>query len=437
MTRLTVDQIRELLPEFEELRALADQLVATSKPDPALQWAGSGELGTAGARLVDIPSLRDALDTVLSRESTHLAQVYSLVTQALIHVAAQHHADAARCYLDLSAAEEGRDRPHHAAEYASTAFELARASDDATLQGLALRRRARSRREAGRLTDAERDYLRAHELAEAVRDIRGGAEAAIGAGNVLEEQGRWVAAEQWYRAALDMLAGLDGETPEKWQALLNLHVVMRSRGEVGASVGPIEAAEAVAMALNDHSATQFLQNARGQWLMAQGLFEAAVDRLRTAVAASTSARASVTIRLNLAEALLAAGRHLDAAEEARRAESEALRARLQPKLPEVYRLLGRIAVAEGNADSFVLFERALDLLAARDSPALERAVTLQAYADAERQLGNPQTADDLAAEADSIYLRLGIHQRRSEWADQFGTADDHGAKAQTQSEEGR
>jgi tetratricopeptide (TPR) repeat protein len=258
-------------------------------------------------------------------------------------------------------------------------------------------------------------------MALAAADHRGAAEAAIGAGNVFEEKGHWGDAEVRYRTALTVLESESGPVPEEWHALLNLHVVLRSSGDIQGSRAPLDRAEAIARDLGDEAAIQFLENARGQSLMASGEFSAAIDRFRTAISASTGARASVTIRLNLAEALLAEGRNLDAAEEARKAEREALAARLGPKLPEVYRILGRVAAADGNPDAFVLFERALDIIRTRELPELELAITLQAYGDAERLVGEPATADELNARADALYQQLGIQRSRSQWADQYGS----------------
>jgi tetratricopeptide (TPR) repeat protein len=166
-------------------------------------------------------------------------------------------------------------------------------------------------------------------------------------------------------------------------------------------------------------AKPFIENAWGQLLMAQGSFADAEARLRAALDSTTGARARVTIRLNLAEALLAQGRPLDAAEHAREAEREAIRAGAVPKLPEVYRSLGRIASSEGNPDAFVLFERALEIIRERGLPALEEAVTLQAYAEAEARRGDPETARQLHEKALERFTALGMSRMRQTWADVF------------------
>ena len=155
--------------------------------------------------------------------------------------------------------------------------------------------------------------------------------------------------------------------------------------------------------------------------MAEGDPESAILHFRDALLATTVTYGIVVIRLNLSEALLATVRVIEAAEEARKAEVRAIEAALHIKLPEVYRMLGRIAASEGNADALVFFEHALATIRLHELPELERAITLQAYADAEARVGEADTATALYTEADDIYRRLGITGRRSEWADTFGT----------------
>lgn len=419
MKRLTIDDLRAVLPDLEELRPLVDHLLAKSEADPSRTWSGSGALGTAGDRLVDADGLVREAVALAQREHEHTTRVFDLTAKVVEHLEEGHTSAAASTLLELAALSEERERTAHAEAYADAAYRIARDGPDTRLTSLALRRRARHRRSTGRYTESHGDYQEAVLVAEAARDVRGAAEAAVGAGNVSEEQGHWDEAAGWYRRAIESLDALADPAPETWHALLNLHVVLRSIGALDDARPPLERARSVAEALGDGSATPYVENAHGQLEMALGNFEAAEGHLRRAIEASTSARATITIRLNLAETLLAMDRRLDSAEEARRAEREAIVARLPQKLPEVYRLLGRIAAREGAQDAFVLFERALEIVAERDLPALERAQTLQAYAEAEARVGDPDAAEELNAEADQLYRGLGIEHRRREWADLF------------------
>lgn len=422
MKRLTVDGLRAALPDVDELRSLLDHLLAESDADPARTWSGSGRLGSAGDRLVAVDGLLESARKLAAADFDHHRSISEHAARAVIALHRGREEDAARELLGAAALEEARDRPDRAEAFAHSAHTVARESDDVALRALALRRRARARRTLGRLEASEADYREAARVAQAASDVRGSAEATIGAGNICHEQGRRDEAEACYRAALESLDTLDAPSPERWHAELNLHIVLRSKGSLDASVGPLERAAEIARALADAAAEQFLENARGQLDMARGAFDEAEAHLRQAVGASTGTRAEVTIRLNLAETLLAVGRTLDAAEEARRAERAALIGRLPQKLPEVYRILGRITAAEGEEDAFVFFERALEIIRDRALPALERAQTLQAYAEAESEAGREDNAAPLAQEAMRLYGTLGIDRKRSRWAERFDRA---------------
>lgn len=419
MKRLTLDEVREALPSLEELRPIVDHLVARSRPDPARAWSGSGELGTVGTRQVSAESLPEEVGALADGEAERLRAIYAAVGRSLAALASDDGGGTARALLEAAAIEEARDRPDRAGAYAEAAFRAARDERDQRPAALALRRWARASRARGELSEASERYARAHRMALAMSDPRGAAEAAVGAGNVLEEQGRWLEAAVWYQKALHALEETREPAAERWHALLNLHIVTRSRGAIEESVPWLEQAEAVASEIDPDGAAPFLENARGQLAMARGAFANAEAHLKNALSKATSARLRVSFGLNLAETLLAQGRALDAAEQAREAEHEAVRARLVPKLPEVYRLLGRIASAEGNADAFVFFERALDIVRERALPVLEEALTLQAYADCEARRGEADTARQLHQAAVERFTALEIAHMRQPWADVY------------------
>jgi tetratricopeptide (TPR) repeat protein len=430
MMRLRVADVRKALPELDELRPLLDHLLERSVPDSPRQWSGSGELQTADARLVTADDLERALTAVASQEYEHLSRIYGAVGQAIARLGAGEHDAAASQLLDAARLEEGRNRPDRAEAYAAAASRVAKSGGSAGTAALALRRQARATRALGRLMDAERLYAAGHSLAAAVGDHRGAAEAAIGAGNVLEEQGQWTGSAGWYHTALDLLEPAGELVPESWHAHLNMHVVLRSRGEVEESVRWLRQAEQIANALKDDSAAAFILNAWGQLHMARGAFPLAKKYLRDALLLCEGPRARVIIRLNLAEALLAQGRTLDAAEEAREAERDALAAGLAAKLPEVYRLLGRIAAAGRNPDAFVLFEHALHLIRDQAPSVLEEAITLQAYGEAMSRSGQNEVAQELQERALELFRTIGIEGPRKTWVDSYGAAEtaDHGGE---------
>jgi len=423
MARLTLDQAREALPPLDELRPIVNHLMASSQADPARTWAGSGRLGTLGSRLVP-GELTAEFAALAAENASALGEIYASVARALEALDRGDRAAAARALLDAAALEERRDRPDRSEAYAEAAYRAARDGDARAATSVTLRRWARAARTRGKLGEALDRYARAFELSRAISDAHAAAEAALGAGNVLEDQGRWDDAARWYRDALATVEPIDGPVAERWLALLNLHIVARSRGALDESVTLLERAEREAAAFGPEESRPLLENARGQLYMALGDFPSAEARLRSALGAAVATRARVTIRLNLAEALLAQGRTLDASEQARNAEQEALSGGLTPKLPEVYRLLGRIASAEGEPDAFVLFERALALVRECALPPLEEAMTFQAYAEHEERNGADDVARTLRRHAEERFRALGIAHMRQAWADVFAPTKD-------------
>lgn len=417
---LRVDQARRAMPELDELRPALDLLIASSRHDESTAWDASAELETVDARLVAGELLAEQADRLANAEAEHLRALYATVGHALRALAVGERGECARGLLEAARLEEERDRPSRARAYAATAYELARDEDDERPAALALRRRARAARALGAFDEALEAYGRSHDLARAVGDARGAAEAAVGAGNVLEEQGRWTEAESWYRHALDALPEHDRAAPERWHALLCLHICQRSRGAIEESRPLLEQAAQAAAHAADESAHVFLANARGQLAMSEGAFDAAEVHFRDALLHASGARLRVPFAVNLAESLLARGRVLDAAEHARSAEMEAIVSGLVTRLPEVYRMLGRIASLAGNAEAFLFFERALALVRERRLSGLEEAITLQAYAEAEERGGDRDTAQQLRERAIQRFTELGIHHTRRTWADVFG-----------------
>ncbi|MDX1566906.1 MAG: tetratricopeptide repeat protein [Longimicrobiales bacterium] len=418
---MNLDQLRSLLPDLRELDPLWTGLIERSSPDPARAWSGSGDLGTLGSRLVDPEQVGEVAEDVARKEAERLARLYASVAEALRKVERGDPEGAAAALIEAAEMEEGSERHDRAEALAWAAFQAVRDLRDQKPAALALRRAARAARSRGKLGRAAERYRRAHSMARDSFDPSGAAEAAVGMGNVLEQQGAWAEADAWYRRALASLEGLGEPTAQRWHALLNIHITLRSRGRVEESVEWLERAEGHARQLEDSGAEVYLSNARGQLQMARGDFTGAEEYFRRALARTGAAESAVVVQINLAEALLAQDRILEATEEAREAERRAVVQGVLPRLPEVYRLLGRTASRDGNPEAFVFFERALTLVEEHGLPELEEAMTLQAYGVLERERGNREAARELEARAAECYEELGIENPRGPWSDTFGT----------------
>jgi tetratricopeptide (TPR) repeat protein len=414
--RVRVDDILELLPELDELVPLLDEVAAGSVSDPARGWSGSGELETLGRRLVRGEGLRERLPELVEAARAHMEGVYAGVAEAVEALSAGDRERAARALLEVGAAEEARERPERAYRYAMAAHAAARPLRERSAATLALRRGARAARALGRPGEAAALYERAWQDALDGGDADGALVAAIGRGNVAVDRGLWQEARGWYHRALDRL-GPDGPPrPERWHVLQNLAIVHREEGELNEARHALSAAEAVALSLGDAEAGAIVNNGWGQLLEAEGDLVGAESRFRAALAAARDAGSRTTIAVNLGEVLLARGRVREAREAAREAEAAALRGRVIPRLPEVYRFLGRLAL-EGSPDhAFVFHERALALIRERRLPVYQQALTLEAYAGARLAVGEIDTGVGLLREALRIHraLEMTRHARRVE-----------------------
>src|SRR2546423_9094650 len=138
-------------------------------------------------------------------------------------------------------------------------------------------------------------------------------------------------------------------------------------------------------------------------LDAQGQLDTQLGRHTAAAAAHREALAwaqraprapglELSIRLNLAELDLEAGRWLDAEGELRRAEQVAIAANLAGRLAQIYTLMGKLRGAQQDETGFVFFEQAIELARAVErSPAAEAQVD-HAYGLFRSRLGQHEEA---------------------------------------------
>lgn len=410
MAKLRVDEVTSLLAKLDELRPLLDLVIAASVPDPEREWAGSGELGTVGQRLVRGEELEAGTAALVERVREHVAAIYGGVIRAIRALEDGDRAAAATALVEVAEREEAARRLDRAEAYARAAYEAARGLRDQRVAALALRRAARAALELGKFEEARSAYEEAFAIARDAGDETGAAGAAIGAGNVALYRGLWERAREWYRTALEMI-GPDGPArTEQWQIYQNLSVTDRRLGDLESSRQWLGRAEAAASASGDREAVADIQHGYARLFTASGEAGRAEAAYRRALAAAERPVAVVTILVNLGECLLSQGRTLEAAECARRAEETAIVSGVVFKLPEVYRLLGAVAEARGFHDAFVFYERAIALVAERRLPEFERAQTLETYAGWDLKHGDRESAVERLREAEATYERAGMEQ---------------------------
>lgn len=389
---------------------LVSAVVGAASPDASRAWAGSGELGTLGDRVVDPRALDAALQAGLARELDHVRARWARVGEI---VAALEDDDAARAtdlLLEQAGAEERLDRHGAAEAWALAAHRLAVEAGLDRVPG-ALRRAARSARALGRFDDAATRYEQAMRDAEARGQPGDEVVAAVGRGNVAVDRGRWDDAERWYQRALTLLDDGAPRLNEPWQVCQNVAIVRRRMGDLEGARAWLDRAEGEAGPEPPSAARVEIGNGWGQLLLEQGRPREAEARFREALAHADTPRARATIEGNLAEALLAQGRRLDAVESARRAEAEALAGRVLTKLPAIYRLLAELAEAGGDQNASVFLDRALELVRGRVRNPFEEALTLEAWGRLRRREGEEERGVAGLHEAARLLRKIGLETR--------------------------
>lgn len=395
---------------------MVDHLIGSSLPDPARAWASSGELGTAGARIVDVEAVDRGVPALVEREARRLARQFERVAAVSRALADDAPEDAIERMLEESGALEDEGRSSEASAWAEAAGRLGLdIGSERTAE--ALRRAARCARAEGRLADAAERYVDAFGRARDRGRVEDAVIAATGRGNVAVDRGRWSEAELWYQRGLDLLSRSDTRIADaaavalRWRLFQNLGITARERGALDDSAAWYVRAEAASMELRDPAADVEVQNGIGQLELARGEARRAEVRFRRALDAldvpgSGPDPVRVAIRVNLGEALLAQGRNLEAGDEGREAEAEAIAGPYLGRLPEVYRLLARAAHARGEEEAFVLLERALGLVRTQALPPMEEARTLMAYAELRAERGETDLAAGAREEANRILRTL-------------------------------
>lgn len=426
---LRLERLLDVLPDSRDLRPLVEELFASSRPDPERRWTGSGELGTAGGRLVDLGAFEDRARAWVEAEHLRLERRADAVTEVIAALQRGDSDGVVAALLDESGALEAEGHSTDAEHWASAAYGIGREAGHLRTAE-ALRRKARCARAKGALDASARAYEEAFVRATDFGCTRDAIVAATGRGNVAIDRGRWMEAESWYGRALAILDRDDEpllSTQEiralRWRVYQNFGITHRERGLLTEAESWYGKAEKEAAGLDDPAADIEIQNGRGQLDLARGAPRAAELRFRKAIEAIESGMAHevrVAIRTNLGEALLERGHTLDAAATLREAEAEALRGHHLGRLPAVYRLLARVAHERGEEQAFVLVDRALEIVRSAELPLLEEALTLQVYAELREAQGEPDAATEARERANRIFEGLGIRARPSSTHDGNG-----------------
>lgn len=402
-----VSELLGIFPRTPDLRPFLDLLIASSAADPVRRWTTSGELGTVGDRLVDATEVANAAPELGEEQARRLASLFRRAAAVVEGVARGSWEDVVTSLLEQGAAEEARGSTKEAELWYLAGFGVAR--DRGSLEApRALRLAARAARQNGDLTAAAARYEEAWRTAGTLGRNDDRVIAATGRGNVAIDRGAWAEARLWYERALE-LVGVDGPPRrERWQAFQNLGIVARRSGDLAGARRFLERARNEAERLGDPDATVEVENGWGQLLLAEGDARGAELHFQAALDAADTPVARVTISVNLGESLLLQDRSLEAGERAREAEADALAGGVTAKLPEVYRLLARVARERKEGEAFVVLDRALELIREKGLPAFEEAQTREALGTLRLEEGNPALGLAELRAAARIYEELGM-----------------------------
>ena len=413
MKRLSVDQIAASLPSLEELHPLLDGVLRASEPDLDRHWSGSGELGTIGARFIDSQQLERLLAETLAEQHRQLTDVYQAVGEVLQAVARGERERAVTALLEAGRRGKDLGRPSRAVAFAEAAARVGASLGDRTTLVAVELLGARAARLLGDVDSARLHYRTAARIADEDGDRASAATAHIGLGNLAVDQGLWGEALRRYAEAEARVdSGGDGGG-HRWQIALNRSIVAREEARLEESDALLTEARRLASPDAGDGVGAILANADGQLLRVRGLLDDAEEAFRLALDAAEDSDARVTIGVNLADVLLAQGAVMQAGDHARQAEGLALKAGVVRRLPEVYRILGRIALARGHEDAFVFHDRALELIRERSLPRVERALVLEAYGELDHARGELESGIARLEQAIRIFEELGYASART------------------------
>ncbi len=223
-------------------------------------------------------------------------------------------------------------------------------------------------------------------------------------------QGQWGGAQAWYSRGL-RLAEAASDPPRVGRLERQLGVLARKQRDLAAAGDLLRRARErfEAAGLADEMAR--VLNEQGQLDAQLGRYTAASAAYREALAwaqrAPRDSGLELSIRLNLAELDLEAGRLLEAEAELRRAEQAAIAGNGIRRLAYIYTLMGRLRGAQGDETGFVFFEQAIELVRALPGSVVTEAQVYLAYGLFRSRLGQQDEARAYLERARELFDSLG------------------------------
>jgi tetratricopeptide (TPR) repeat protein len=377
----TVEEILGLLPDLDDLEVLRLRLVSAAVRDPEKEWESSSTYTTIDKRIVSPDAVERAVQEAERTLHEYVTTLHAGLAPFFQSFFEGRDADSAMHMVALGEGLEEHGRLLGARRCYRAALTISLPLPDKNSQIVALRRIGRVSLKVGDLQEAASYYERSAELARDAGDLTAQVIARTGLGNVRLWQGRWSEAEHCYHDALALadLAGPGTLMLERGQIYNNLGNVTTRGRRLDEAEGWFESALRVwdtlespldlGICLHNHAQLREAQQRRDE---AAGDYEAALrlpipSWLRSAIATDFAAW------------WLGEGHITQAEEWGRVAEENAIAAGSPYTLGAVYLGRARIALARGEADGFIFFEKALEIARSKGYPSLE-AETLLDYA---------------------------------------------------------
>jgi len=405
-----VEKALALLPEIEALGPLRALLVSISRPYERSLWSSSGPYLTLGKRGVQPEELRRRMPQAFHVITEHLQTLYRAYVEAL---ECQQRADGAGAVAALVRAGHGEERVgrlSQARAWYDVALRVSQALQDRRPEVESLRSLGELFLRLGQYAEGARHFQRALAIAEAEFDQTGAIAACEGLGDAALAQSQWTGAQAWYARGL-RLATAGGDQRQIGRLERHLGVLARHQGDLTVAGEHLRRARECFESGDAAEEMAGLLNTQGQLEAQLGRPQAASGAYREALAwlqrAPRDAGLEVTIRLNLAELHLEAGRFLDGEEEMRRAEQVAIAGNLTGRLVQIYTLMGKLRGRQLDETGFVFFEQAIELSRMLEpSPTTEAQVYVE-YGLFRERLGQREEARAYLERARELYGSVG------------------------------
>ena len=405
-----VEKALALLPDIEALGPLRALLVSISRPDERALWSSSGPYLTLGKRGVQPEELRHHMPQAFHVITEHLQTLYRAYVEAL---ECQQRGDGAGAVAALVRAGRGEERVarlSQARAWYDVALRISQALQDRRPEVESLRSVGELFLRLGQYAEGARHFQRALAIAEAEFDQTGAIAACEGLGDAALAQSQWTGAQAWYARGL-RLATAGGDQRQIGRLERHLGVLARHQGDPTVAGEHLRRARECFDAVEAAEEMPELLNTQGQLEAQLGRSQVASGAYREALAwlqrAPRDAGLEVSIRLNLAELHLEAGRFLDGEEEMRRAEQVAIGGNLTSRLVQIYTLMGKLRGRQLDETGFVFFEQAIELSRMLEpSPTTEAQVYVE-YGLFRERLGQREEARAYLERARELYGSAG------------------------------